>query len=107
MRQNCGKFIDDIVGHSTKDLRDETYQHFATNTGVDASVIQQETLLMCHIEETSVSDGILGRSRDWETTPGIEMRIKVDNGDGAIDFVEGTKDGQNDGMITSEAVGPI
>lgn len=74
---------------------------------MDAGVIQQQALLVRHIEETSVSDGIFGCSRDWETTPGIEMRIKVNNGDGTVDFVEGTKDGENDGMITSETVGPL
>lgn len=35
---------------------------------------------------------------------GVEMRVKVDDRDGTIEFVEGTKDGKDDCMVATESV---
>lgn len=55
---------------------------------MDASIVEEQPLLVRHIEETSVRDGVLRCSRNRKTTPSIEMGIEMDNTNRSVDLVE-------------------
>lgn len=74
------------------------------NTSMDVGVIRQQPFLRSPVEVSAVVDrGLLA----WCTTkdarlPGVEMRVEVDDADGAIRFVDAAEEGQGDGMVATE-----
>lgn len=54
---------------------------------------------MSHKEVAAVCHGT-----GWSTTSSrsVHVRVEVDNGDWAVDFIERSKNRKNDGMVASE-----
>jgi len=72
---------------------------------VDVGVVCEEAFLG-GVEEVGavVYAGLLGgRAAEDFGAPGIEMAVKVDDGDGAVFSVDGTEKGEGDGVVSSES----
>jgi hypothetical protein len=96
-----------------------TYGEFAANAGVDAGCIGQQALFPSTSEERSMRNARLVRVSSRVTRPRIEMpvpsgsmtmprtlgrtrlRVKVNDRYRAVYFVERSKDGKHDGVITA------
>jgi len=74
----------------------KTHSHLAPDASVH-TYIRQESLFARDIEEATVGNALLWGP--W--SPRIKMGIKMDDRDGAVDFVERTKDGEDDSVITA------
>lgn len=66
--------------------------------------VRHELLLMREEEECSMCDPRLLAcgSGTRDNCPSVEMGVEVDNGDGSVDFMEGTEDGEDDGVVAAE-----
>lgn len=84
-----------------------THRHLAADSSMDA-IVGHQALLPRDVEEAAVRDAGLvgGRPRDGEVPPRVEVRVEVDDRDGAVDLVQGAQDGQHDGVVASEAATP-
>ena len=62
--------------------------------------VRQEPLFARDVEEGAMRDALLFVPR----RPCIEMGVEVDDRHGPVDFIQRTKDGENDGVISAKAV---
>ena len=76
-----------------------TYVHLGPNSSMHIRIINEQTLFMRHEEVTAVCDGA-GRSATVARR--VHVRIEMNDGDGAINLVEGPEDGKHNGMVTSK-----
>ena len=67
------------------------------NTG-----IRHQLFLVCEVKERSVRHARLLRRRARIRGPRIEVRVEVDDRDGAVDFVEGPEDGEHDRVVAAK-----
>ena len=76
----------------------------SADTGVDAGVVGEETLHGGVVEVGSVVDGRNCRRGSTEDLglPGVEMAVKVDDGDGTVSTVDGAQKGEGDGVVTAK-----
>lgn len=84
-------------------MGDETHEHLAPDSSMYTCIIEQEPFFVGNVEETPMRDRLFGGSGNRKATPRVKVRVKVDDRDGAVDFVQGTEDGEDNGVITSEA----
>lgn len=71
---------------------------------MDIGIIGQQALLRGMVEVRAVVDAgdLAGRAAEDLWLPGIEMRIEVDDGDGAVGAVDGAEEGERDGVVAAE-----
>ena len=74
------------------------------DTSVDVGVVGEQTFLSSVVEVCTVVDAgdFAGGATEDLGLPGVEMRVKVDDGDGTISTVDGAEEGESDGVVTSE-----
>ena len=67
-------------------------------------VVRQQPFPVRVVEVRAVVDGGLGRRGPAEDfgPPGVEVRVEVDDADGAVGFVDGAEEGQRDGVVAAE-----
>ena len=74
------------------------------DTSVDVGVVGQQPFLRSPVEVGAVVDrGLLaGCTTKDARLPRVEVRVEVDDADGAIRFVDTAEEGQGDGMVAAE-----
>lgn len=71
---------------------------------MDIRILDHQSFLIRDEEITSMGDWVwLWWSRYALGASGVEMRVKVDDRDGAIELVERTKDGKDNRMVATES----
>lgn len=74
------------------------------DTSMDIGIISEQTLHRSVVEVGSVVDaGNLGGCASEDLgLPGVEVRVEVDDGDGAVCFVHAPEQRESDGVVASE-----
>ncbi len=75
-----------------------------SNASVDVCIVRQQALLVCVVKVSAVIDGgLLGRgtAEDFRS-PGVEVRVEMNNTNWAVRFVDGAEEGQRDGVVAAE-----
>ena len=74
------------------------------DAGVDAAVVGQQALLRRVVEVRAVVDGglLAGRAAKYLRLPRVEVRVKVDDGDGAVGSVDAAQEREGDGVVAPE-----
>ena len=71
---------------------------------MDVAVVSEKAFLRGVVEIRAVVDGSDfggGTAEDFRF-PGVEVRVEVDDGDGAIRAIDGAKKGKSNSVITAE-----
>ena len=82
------------------------YLELAADAGVDTSV-SHETLFLSEIEEGAMGDARLLCRSAWVCRPCVQMRVEVDDGDGAIYLVERPEDGKHNSVVTTKSINDV
>lgn len=67
-------------------------------------IVRQQALLMCVVEIGAVIDGGLfggGAAEDFRS-PGVEVRVEMDDADGTVGFIDGAEEGKSYGVVAAE-----
>ena len=75
----------------------------SADAGVDGTVVGEKAFFGGPVEVRAVVYGCLlggGAAKDLGL-PGVEVRVEVDDGDGAVGFVDGAEEGQGYGVVAS------
>ena len=71
---------------------------------MDIAIVGQQPLLMRVVEIRAVINGGLfgGRPAEDLGSPGVKVRVEVDDADRAVGGGDGAEEGQRDGVVTTE-----
>ena len=74
------------------------------DAGVDVGVVAHQAFLCGVVEVCAVVDaGLFGRSAAEDLgSPGVEVGVEVDDGDGAVGFVHAAQEREGDGVVTAK-----
>ena len=75
---------------------------------MDGTVVCEKAFLACPVEVRPVVDGCLlagGAAEDFRL-PGVQVRVEVDDADGAVGFVYAAQQGQCYGVVASQGYYP-
>ena len=82
------------------------YLELAADASVDTGV-GHETLFLSEIEEGAMGDTRLLCRGAWVCRPCVQVRVEVDDGDGAIYLVERPEDGKHNSVVTTESTNDV
>ncbi len=71
---------------------------------MDGAVVCEQAFLTCPVEVGAVVYCRLvgGRAAEDLGLPGVEVRVEVDDRDGAVGFVDGSEEGEGYGVVATE-----
>lgn len=82
-----------------------THRHLLPNSRMNICVLDHQPFLVRDKEVTSMRYWIRLRwCRYTFAASGIKMCVKMNDGDGTIEFIEGTKNGKDDCVIATESI---